>query len=462
MAAKIDLTIDALCWRSARTTPRILAATALLLGMGVADLAEAAMLHPEVVQKAPAAFTPELVATESVKRPRVEAIAQIGATIYAGGLFMRVALPAGGPSYARDNFVAFDATNGTLKSLADPGYSDPVFDGPVIAIAALGSSLFVGGQFMTVNGVSRPRLAKIDANTGAVDTAFNAKFKGGRLWDLDIWDGPNGSSPRLIVGGSQKRKLMALDPDTGADTGYINLGIADPIPNAWGGVAVYNAAINPAGTKLVATGNFRMVGGESRMRLFMVDLTGASATLDPWYYPGFAKDCSATHPRRIAYLQGVDFSPDGTYFVVAATGQIPKDRPADIWPVGSATYHTVCDAAGRFDLANDQSPVWINYTGGDSMWSVSATGAAVYVQGHFVWLDNPFGFASGDGGGAVERLGIGAIDPEIGKALPWNPKKPAAIGGKAFLATPAGLWIGSDSVRFNGKHRRGIAFAPLP
>ena len=89
-------------------------------------------------------------------------------------------------------------------------------------------------------------------------------------------------------------------------------------------------AINPDGRKLVATGNFRQVAGQAEIptRSSRTICSGAQATLDPWYYPPFASACSSTHPRRIAYLQGVDFSPDGNYFSVAATGQIPR-VPAD-------------------------------------------------------------------------------------------------------------------------------------
>jgi hypothetical protein len=90
------------------------------------------------------------------------------------------------------------------------------------------------------------------------------------------------------------------------------------------------------------------------------------------------------------------------------------------------------------------------------------------VQGHFQWLDNPLGYAS-KGITNVEqnvfpqqRYGIGAIDPNLGTALSWNPPKPAQIGGKVLLATPTGLWVGSDSERFNNELHRGIAFAPLP
>lgn len=422
--------------------------------------AEASEFHWDIVSKDPVSSTPQLVSTAAVSKPHVDALASLGTTVYAGGLFDSVAGSGASPE-ARTNFVAFDAISGALKQGSSPGYADPSFDGQVWAVEAYGSSIYVGGEFTAVNGVVRRRLVKIDAATGAVDPNFNAKFPGGIVWDLKIWPGVGGSSPRLIVAGSMTNKLVALDPQTGADTNLINLGIADPIPNAWGGVAVNHIAINAAGNLLIATGNFQTVQGASRVRFFAADLADTQATLDPWYYPGFAKPCSSTSSRRIAYLQDVDFSPDGSYFIVTATGQIPKFK-ADVWPAGSATYHTVCDAVGRFNLSDDQHPVWINYTGGDSIWAAAATGPAVYVQGHFQWLDNPNGFASQDGGGAASRLGIGAINPATGKALPWNPPKPAQIGGKSLLATPAGLWVGSDSVKFNDIAHRGIAFTPLP
>ncbi|MDQ3416221.1 MAG: hypothetical protein M3467_11225 [Actinomycetota bacterium] len=62
---------------------------------------------------------------------------------------------------------------------------------------------------------------------------------------------------------------------------------------------------------------------------------------------------------------------------------------------------------------------------------------------------------------AVRRRGIGAINSLTGKALAWNPDKPARMGGKDFMVTDKGLWVGSDSKRFNGEPRRGVAFAPL-
>lgn len=428
---------------------------------GMPILAHAGEQHSDVVSKNPVEYTPQIVPTATVSLPHVDALGQIDDTIFAGGRFDLVSGPGAIQTYTRQNFFAFNANTGALKSEAGTGYTDPTFDGQIWAIATFGNSVYVGGTFSSVNGISRRRLVKINADTGAVDQAFNAKFPGGIVWDLKMWNGPGGATPMLIVAGSITNNLIALDPTTGANTNYFNLGIGGAIPGAVGPVSVNDIAINPDGTKLVATGNFQTVQGQSRTRLFVAGLTGSNATLDPWYYPGFAKPCASTHSFRIAYLKGVDFSPDGAYFVVVATGQIPKFKE-DIWPTGAATYHTVCDAAARFNLSDDQRPVWINYTGGDSVYSTAVTGAAVYVQGHFEWLDNPNGTNSEDGGGAAQRFGVGAIDPVTGKALPWNPYAAARIGGMVILSTPAGLWFGYDSARFDGKPRQGIAFTPVP
>ena len=62
-------------------------------------------------------------------------------------------------------------------------------------------------------------------------------------------------------------------------------------------------------------------------------------------------------------------------------------------------------------------------TGGDSLYAVAVTGAAVYVGGHQRYLDNPNGTTTRprpDRGGPV---GIGALNPLTGKALPWNPTR---------------------------------------
>ena len=134
----------------------------------------------------------------------------------------------------------------------------------------------------------------------------------------------------------------------------------------------------------------------------------------------------------------------------------------------------------RFETSNlsPQRPEWINYTGGDSLKSVAVTNTAVYVQGHSRWLDNPvvtdgvtnpknLPFQNGFpfdrcGPGCVSRPGGGAVDPNTGVALDWNPEMPQQSGGYKILPTAAGVWFITDGERFGHEYRRGVRFAPLP
>jgi len=408
---------------------------------GFAASSSASVLHDTVVSDNPSDITPHLVADTTVARPHVDAFAQSSGTMYAGGVFNTVTDASRSQTYLRTNLVSFDAVTGALTSFA------PAIDGRVHALAATSDALYVGGTFATVDGIPRRALVKIDSATGTVNTAFDAHLLSGKVNDLQLVDN------RLFVAGTAGKKLMALDPITGNNTGYVNLEIGGRLEGSNGGTSITKFSVNVQGTQLAAVGNFTTVAGRIRHRAFLADLGSTTATLDPWYYNALTRPCSATVAARQAYLTDVDFSPDGTYFVVVATGYIP--RPGDLG-------QTVCDAAARFDvdIATPDRPVWLNYTGGDTIYSVAVTGAAVYVQGHFDYLDNPDGTNTA-GPGAVVRRGVGAINPVSGVALDWNPDAPAKIGGYGLYATPQGIWFGADSQRFGAEYHRGIAFTPL-
>jgi hypothetical protein len=398
--------------------------------------------HPAVVSENPAGFTPGVQDDTQTPDATVNALLQRGSAMYAGGRFHTVTNSARTTTSQRDNLMAFDARTGALAPFA-PAIGST--GGVVWALAASGPSLYVGGDFGTVAGKPHRALVKLDAVTGAVDPGFSAPIPSGRVTELAL------TGNRLLVAGSFPKHLIALDPATGSDTGYLNLGVSGSVATDSRPSEVYKFAVNPAGTRLMAIGNFTTVSGQSRPRAAMVDL-GATATLDAWRYPPMASRCAGS--TLADQLRDVDFSPDGSYFVIVASGFVVANS--------SQLGFTVCDAAARFDTANraPSRPVWINYTGGDTLHSVAISGAAVYVQGHQRWLDNPKGKDSA-GPGAVARQGIGAIDPKTGKALPWNPSKDRDVGGKDFLVTPAGLWVASDGRLFHGQPHWGIAFCPL-
>jgi hypothetical protein len=402
--------------------------------------ASAAISQPAVVSANPVNYTPNLEDDGVVKNSTAYAVAQLGDTMYVGGAFHKVTNSSRTVTYTRSNFLAFSASTGAVAPMA------PTFDGAVWALLVNGSSIYVGGAFKQVNGVAHRGLVKLNASTGAVDSTFKPIIKWGNITEIRLVGG------RLLVGGTFPKRLAALDPTTGADTGYLALGISGSIASNAGSTRVYRFAVNPAGNRLVAIGNFTTVAGEPRRQGFMLRL-GATATLSPWAPQALDLQCSATDTP--VYLRDVDFSPDGSYFVFAASGYLPRNGD-----VGTA----ICDSASRFEAADETSltkPTWINYTGGDTLHAVAATGATVYVQGHQRWLDNFFGHNDA-GPGAVSRPGIGALDSQTGKALSWNPTKTRGVGGKDFLATSTGLWVASDGNRFANEFRAGIAFVRLP
>lgn len=414
----------------------IVGALLLPLALLPASPAVAGAPHGAVVSDNPANFTPNVIDGGGVSHTAIYAFHQVGTTMYAGGEFNQVA-NAGSktPSYTRNHLMSFSATSGAMTTFA------PVVNGPVWAIQSIGPSLYVAGKFTSVNGVARRGVVKFTLPQGGgvptLDTSFNARLPSGKVNDMQV------SGGRLFIGGNFPKKLMALDPTTGADTGYVNIAITGTVASNAGPTDTYRFAINPSGTRLVAVGNFTSVDGQLRYRAYMLTLGTTAATLNDWYYAPLVNMCRAD--KLPAYLRGVDFSPDGTYFALVSTGFLPR-------PGGQG--RDLCDATARFEtnVTAPLRPTWINYTNGDTLHSVVVTGAAVYVQGHQRWLDN----------GAVTREGIGAIHPVTGLALPWNPGKTRAVGGKVLYATPEGLWVGSDGARFAGEYRDNIAFTPLP
>jgi hypothetical protein len=410
---------------------------ALPLALAVAAAPGVAAASPAlggVVSENPANQTPN-VASGAVYK-----FVQLGGLMYAGGTFSSVSTAPGvspGGTFTRHNLVAFNPTTGVIAAFA------PNVAGEVWALATDGTSLYVGGSFTSVNGVARRGLAKLNPATGAVDTAFNAGFASGRVTDAAVVGG------RLLVAGTFPGKLRALNLASGANTGYVNVGISGTVAGNAGPTEVYRFAVNPAGTRLVGVGNFTTVGGQTRWRAFMLTL-GATATVNPWWYPPLQNMCAADSLPD--YMRDVDFSPDGSWFAVVATGFVPQ---------AGGVGRDLCDATARFEtgVANPTRPTWINYTGGDTLHSVAATDAAVYVQGHQRWLDNPQGRNSA-GPGAVSRPGIGAIDPTSGLALPWNPTKDRGVGGKDLYVTSQGLWVGSDTTHIGGETHARIALMP--
>ncbi|WP_113701330.1 hypothetical protein [Nonomuraea lactucae] len=392
-------------------------------------LAASPAAHTRVVSADPADTTPHVL--DGI----VNAIALVGGTVVVGGSFSEVSDAGRTVTLARDNLFAYDLATGRIL----PGFA-PEVDGPVHGLAAGDAgTVYVGGDFPDVNGETARSLARIRLRDGSVVRGFAPRVAGGMVSALAR------QGAHLYAGGDFTRPrtaLARLDAATGAaDPGFAITPGAPLTPR------VKVQALAVAGGRLVVDGSFTTLGGRSRPQLGLIDVGGPTAQVAPWRTTAYSPACKRVFP---SYVRGLDFSPDGRYFVVVTTG-------------GAGTGAKLCDTAARFETyatAADVRPTWVNHTGGDSLYAVAVTGAAVYVGGHQRWLDNPRGRDSA-GPGAVAREGIAAIHPTTGKALSWNPGRERGIGVKAFLPHPGGLLVGSDTTRLGREYHARIGMFPL-
>lgn len=418
----------------------LVCATALTAVSAPAAASVSEVPQDQTVSADPADITPHVLDGE------IFAVAVVGSTVVLGGTFSQAKDAAdGSPTVARSNLLSFDRMTGVIRT----GFA-PVLDGEVrtLAAAADGTSVYVGGKFNQVDGQPAAKLARLDVVTGAKVAGFAPGSIDGPVLDLEL------AGSRLFVGGnfskvgSTPRKALAeLDPATGA----VRTGFSVPISGtAWGGyTGVAKIDTTPDGSRMVIVGNFRTVGGLERVQIAMLDIAGASASVVDWSTQGYAKECGKSVKLEFD-LRDIDFSPDGSYFVTAATG-------------GLAPKGSLCDAAARWETAQtgaDQKPTWIARTGNDSVYSVGLTGSTVYVGGHFRWFNNPFG-VDFEGPGAISRPGIAALDPVNGLPLTWNPGRDRGRAVWDLVTTEDALYAGNDTSTIGGEYHGRIAMFPL-
>ncbi len=397
--------------------------------------------------------------TPNVMDGTVYAINQVGSQIVLGGSFTSVQNPGSTTSIARTDALSFDASTGAVSTTFAP-----TLDGTVEAVAPgpVANTVYVGGFFDNVNGAKAKGIALLNATTGTMVPGFKPPSLNGAVETIATVNGHlliGGSFS--TVGGQARGGIASLNPSTGAVDSYLTVTFAGHHnyngTGAKGALGARAMAVNPAGTRLAVLGNFKTANGLLRDQAAMIDLSATGTSLDSWATTQFSAPCSRN--SFDAYVTDVQFSPDGSYFAVTATGGGTTTLNVD----GS---RSLCDTASRWDASSTSGsamPTWVDYTGNDTLWSVAVTGAAIYVGGHQRWLNNPSGSDSSNVG-AVPRPGLAALDPLSGLPLAWNPgRNPRGAGAYALFVNANGLYVGSDT-DFIGNFtytRRKIAYFPL-
>lgn len=401
--------------------------------------------HSVVVSDDPVNWTP------NIRDGQVNAILQIGTKVVVGGTFTTVRRANTQADLTRNYIFAFDMGTGAI----DPSFV-PQLTGAVNALEAGpdGQSIFVGGTFNAVNGnTSYRRLVRLSLANGQIVTGFQANASSA-VQDLVLRGGWLYVSGQFTsIRNTPRAALARVDPTTGAVDANLDLPFASP--QLGGSLSARKIDVTPDGTKLVAIGNFSQVAGLPRDQMAVIDLSTTPASVSSWQ-TSMTPFVNPANPTQTwcsgsfqTWMRDIDISPDGSYWVLVTTGAYRANR--------------LCDSASRWETSAtgpNQVPTWINWTGGDTLWSVGVTGTAIYTGGHERWVNNPYrGDAAGPG--AIAREGIEALDPVNGLPFTWNPGRTRGVGVFSMPASADGLWVGSDTDQLGGEFHQKIGFFPV-
>jgi hypothetical protein len=423
----------------------VIAAAAAVCVTGFAASASAGSTGP--VSSTPGA-TPQLNPNGSTEQ--VRQLVQCGGTMYAVGTFTSIKYKT--TVSARNNAFSFSATAPYAITTWNPNVN-----GVVNSIAFNGTNCadaYIGGKFTSVDGTKVANIAEVSTTTGAVVTGFAHSASG----EVETLASSNG---HLLTGGfftsingSSTPYFVSLNPSTGANDGYVNLGISGNYGS--GATQVYNQQISHGGTLELAEGTFTTVGGQPRKQIFMLSLGSTAATLTAWTSPEFNGACVTDESF---YVRAASWSPSDSTIYTATTGYHPLGGS-----IGETPRTGLCDSAAAFPATQESvTHEWINYTGCDSFYSTAADTNDAYFGGHERWADNQ-NDCDAAGPGAVAAQGMVGLSPSTG-AVVFNPSRARGLGADDMLVTSAGLWIASDNMNNSsqcaGKSgHAGICFLP--
>jgi len=285
-----------------------------------------------LVTAAPASATegtvPGTVASSWQTNGTVQALAAANGVVYVGGQFSSVRPPgaaAGSGEVARSYLAAFNAGTGALITSFNHSLNGAV---SVLTASPDGQTVYVGGDFTSIDGQTRNRIAAFTVSTGAL-TSWNPNANS-RVAGIS----PAGSTVYVAgsfttIGGRSEQRVAALTASTGAALASFTTS-PDNI--------VYQSAVSPAGDKLYLAGAFLSVNGDTNYHAAAVVDTATGATL-PFaagsVIPPKTQDCTVE-------AKSVKTDSTGAYFGVEGTGGGCFDGTFAVNPDGSLRWQSKC------------------------------------------------------------------------------------------------------------------------
>ncbi len=345
-----------------------------------------------------------------------------GSTLYLGGDFTSVS------GTTRNHVAAVNTSDGSLVTGFDPNtggspYSDSSYTGSVrsFKLSSNGSTLYMGGYFLSVGGITRNLVAAINTSNGSLVTAFNANIDPGDL-EFDAFSVSSfvfSSDGNILyiggnftnVGGTSRLCLAAVNTSDGSlITGF------NPRPDN----PVYSMAISSDGSKLYLGGFFTNIGTTTRNRLAAVN------TSDGSLITGFNPNANNT-------VYGIALSPDGNTLYMGG----------DFTSIGGTTRNHVATVnTSNGSLVTGFDP---NANGIVHSVSTSESGSIVFIGGAFTQI------GSITRNHLVHFLSDGSVDTN------FDPNANGAILSIALSSSTNLLYVGGSFTTIAGASRYNIA-----
>jgi hypothetical protein len=350
----------------------------------------------------------------------VWALAYAHGVVYASGDFTSVRPPgaaAGTGEVARNHLAAFDSTTGDLLSFNHSLNAKAWAMVP----SADGSTLYVGGDFSTIDGASRVKLAAFNTATGNLTSwapKVSGSIRGMAIHGSTVYF--SGSFSTVFASGaSGARKNLAAVTTAGT--------LLPWAPTA--DLTVFRIAVAPNGGRVFVGGYFTVLNGVARRGTGALD-PNTGATL-PWasanVLPPHSGACTSD-------IKDIRVDAGNVYFAAEGTG------------------------GGCFDgtfaaRQSDGALVWKNTCLGATQ-SIEIIGSFLYKGSHAHDCSSVGSFPQVPTGGArhllVEKLSDGSLGP-------WYPNTSGnPLGPRAFATDGTQLFVGGDFLTVNNKAQQGL------
>ncbi len=384
----------------------------------------------------------------------------IGDVVYVTGSFTRARPPgvaAGGAGeVVANNIFAYRLSTGDRVTTfaTSPGLNA---QGLVIRASADGSRLWVGGDFTAVNNTARGHLAALNPADGSLVTGagFVPPNVGGQVRGLGI------TPTTIYVGGNflsangvARTRLAAFSTTTGAMSSWA--------PAAAGGY-VWAMTMSPDRTRVIPGGSFTTLGGQPAYG--MGSIMASDGSVNPWPAQERIRDAGADgaitsvkadatqiYGTAYSFTQNGTADWEGTFAVDPTTGQINWANDClgdtyDIAPAGevlySASHQHDCNVVGGWPDTNPRV-----------RWQKAAAQYSHATTGDHSTKDDAYGWAGRNG----------LVGVSYAKLLHWYPN--FAFGsytsaGQAAWAVDAssdGQWVvyGGEFPRVNNVAQQGL------